>query len=97
MRALLVHPLLAVCGTVAALVLLAIAGESSDAAVTGAYLVPLSAATIATGLAVMRRGRGPVAGLLLSVATAVATAIVIGTILLVLIVLAAAEGAGFQD
>ncbi len=88
LRALLVHPLLAVAGTVVAFLALAVAGASGDVWVTVAYMVPLSAATLATGLAVIRRGRGPVAGLLLSVGPAAVVAAIIGLVLLAIVVLA---------
>ena len=88
MRALLLHPLLAVAGTALAFLALAVAGASSDAWVTVAYMAPLSAATLATGLAVIRRGRGPVAGVLLSIGTAAVTAAIIGVLLLAIVVLA---------
>ena len=88
MRALVLHPLLAVAGTVLAFLALAIAGASSDAWITVAYMAPLSAATLATGLAVIRRGRGPVAGVLLSIGTAAVTAAIIGVLLLAIVVLA---------
>ena len=85
-RALLVYPVLAVVGTVVAFAVLAIVGASSDAWITFAYLAPLSAATLGTGLAVMRRNRGPVAGLLLSVGTAVVAVLIIGALLLAFVV-----------
>ena len=66
---------------------LAIAGASSDASVTVAYMAPLSAATLATGLAVIRRRRGPLAGVLLSIGTAAVTAAIIGVLLLAIVVL----------
>ena len=91
LRALVVYPVLAVLGTLAAFALLAIAGASSDAWVTLAYLAPLSAATLATGLAVMRRRRGPVAGFLLSMGTAVVAVFMIGMLLVVLIVAGASN------
>ena len=89
LRALVVHPALAVLGTLIAFAVLAIVDASGDAAVTLAYLAPLSAATLATGLAVMRRGRGPVAGFLLSVCTALVVVLILGTLLLALIVIGA--------
>ena len=88
MRALLLYPVLAVAGTIVAFIALAIAGASSDAWITFAYMAPLSAATLATGLAVIRRGRGPVAGVLLSIGTAAVTAAIIGVLLLAIVVLA---------
>ncbi len=87
LRALLVHPLLAVAGTVLALLALAVAGVSGDAWVTFAYMVPLSAAALATGIAVIRRRRGTVAGVLLSVGTAAVAAAIIGLLVLVVVVL----------
>lgn len=84
----MIHPILAVAGTVAAFLALAAAGASGDTWVTLAYMAPLSGATLATGLAVIRRRRGPVAGLLLSIGTAVVTAAIIGVILLAIVALA---------
>ena len=88
LRALLVHPLLAVAGTILAFLGLAVAGASSDTWVTLAYMAPLSVATLGTGLTVIRRGRGPVAGLLLSIGTAAVAATIIGVLLLAIVVLA---------
>ena len=82
------HPLLAVAGTILAFFVLAVAEASSDVWVTLAYMAPLSAATLATGMAVLRRGRGPVAGVLLSIATAAIVAAIIGLLLLAIVVLA---------
>jgi hypothetical protein len=87
LRALLLHPLLAVAGTVLAFFALAVAGASGDAWVTFAYMAPLSVAALATGLAVIRRRRGPVAGLLLSIGTAAVAAAIIGLLVLAVVVL----------
>ncbi len=87
LRALIVNPLLAVAGTVLAFLALAVVGAGGDAWVTFAYMAPLSVAALATGLAVTRRGRGPVAGVLLSVGTAAVTAAIIGLLLLAIVVL----------
>jgi len=86
-----VHPVLGVLGVGAMFAVLAMAGASGDAAATAAYLVPLSAATLATGAAVIRRGRGPAAGLLLALATAFVWALVLGALLVAFIALGAAN------
>jgi hypothetical protein len=94
LRSLVIHPIAGLAGVACCFGVLAAVGESSDAAVGVAYVLPAIAAGFATAGLARGRGRGVAVAAAWGALTTTVVAATVLLLLLALLVIAAVKGAG---
>jgi hypothetical protein len=94
LRALVIHPLAGLAGIACSFALLAAVGESGDAAVGAAYVLPATAAGFATAALARSLGKGVVRAAAWGALTAAVVAVATMILLFVFLLIAAVNGAG---